>query len=89
MLSLPDSPPTPISLTHSLLPSSRPTTPNSEITPEGGVGMPPGGPPMLGAQTGPVMMFVALLPEEAPDKAEWSFKDIEVLTKKWRAVRTV
>jgi len=44
---------------------------------------------MLGAQTGPVMMFVALLPEEAPDKAEWSFKDIEVLTKKWRAVRTV
>lgn len=34
------------------------------------------------------MMFVALLPEEAPDKAEWSSKDIEVLTKKWRAVRT-
>ena len=34
------------------------------------------------------MMFVALLPEEAPDKTEWSSKDIEVLTKKWRAVRT-
>lgn len=44
---------------------------------------------MMGAQAGPMMMFVNLLPEESPDKTEWSSKDIEGLTKKWRAVRTV
>ena len=50
--------------------------------------MPPGGPPMMGAQTGPKMMFVSLLPEKAPDKTAWSSRDVELLTKKWRRVRT-
>lgn len=75
------------SFTRSFLLATPPT--HSEITPEGGVSMPPGGPPMMGAQAGPMMMFVNLLPEEAPDKTAWSSTDIDVLTKKWRAVRTV
>lgn len=50
--------------------------------------MPPGAPPMMGAQTGPKMMFVDLLPEKAPDKTAWSSRDVELLTKKWRRVRT-
>lgn len=48
-----------------------------------------GGPPMMGGGAGPLMMFVSLLPEHAPDKAAWTKKDIEPLTRKWRAVGTV
>lgn len=62
--------------------------PVSEISPKGGVGMPPGAPPMMGKQTGPKMMFVNLLPEKAPDKTAWSSRDVEMLSAKWRRVRT-
>lgn len=40
-----------------------------------------------GGGTGPIMFFVELVPEEAPNGKAWEFKDIEALNKRWRAVR--
>lgn len=43
---------------------------------------------MGGGGDGPVMLFVDLLPESAPNGQAWTSPDIDVLNKRWRAVRT-
>ncbi len=43
---------------------------------------------MGGGGDGPVMLFVDLVAHQAPNGAAWTSPDIDVLNKKWRAVRT-